>query len=94
MALFRKLADQDGRLMSQNHHPVRVWMPGSFVESRDHCYSDSKIRHRHHKKTLDTSMFYPQQNANSQIEQYKGQPKQNKETNKKLTKCPSNYIIT
>ena len=33
MALFRKLADQDGRLMSQNHHPVRVWMPGSFIES-------------------------------------------------------------
>ena len=33
MTLFRKPADQeDGRLMSQNNHLVRVWMPGSFIE--------------------------------------------------------------
>ena len=31
--LFRKLPDQDGRLMSQSNHPVRVWMPDSFIES-------------------------------------------------------------
>ena len=31
--LFRELADQDGRLMSQSNHPVRVWMPDSFIES-------------------------------------------------------------
>ena len=33
MTLFRKPADQeDGRLMSQNNHLVRVWMPDSFIE--------------------------------------------------------------
>ena len=33
MTLFRKLADQeDGRLISQNKHLIRVWMPGSFIE--------------------------------------------------------------
>ena len=30
-----KLADQgDGRLTSQNNHPVWVWMPGSFIEPK------------------------------------------------------------
>ena len=32
--LFGKPADQeDGRLMSQSNHLVRVWMPSSFTES-------------------------------------------------------------
>ena len=30
MTLFRKSAD--GRLMSQNNHLVRIWIPGSFIE--------------------------------------------------------------
>ena len=30
-----KPADQgDGRLTSQNNHPVWVWMPGSFIEPK------------------------------------------------------------
>ena len=33
--LFGKPADwEDSRLMSQNNHLVRVWMPGSFIEQR------------------------------------------------------------
>ena len=34
MTLFRKPADgEDGRLMSQNNHLIRVWMPVYFIES-------------------------------------------------------------
>ena len=33
MTFLGKLADQeDGRLMSQNNHLIRVWMPVSFIE--------------------------------------------------------------
>ena len=35
MTLFGKLTQQeDGRLMSQNHHLVGVWMLGSFMDQR------------------------------------------------------------
>ena len=34
MTLFRKPADrEDGRLISQSNHLVRVWMPVSFMDS-------------------------------------------------------------
>ena len=34
MTLFGKPADrEDGRLISQRNHLVRVWMPGSFLDS-------------------------------------------------------------
>ena len=56
-----------------------------FYRVRVHCYTDSKVRHRHHKKTLDTSMFYPQQNANSQIEQYTERTTKTKQRNKQKT---------
>jgi len=32
MTLFRKLADQDGRVMSQNDDLTGVRMPGSIIE--------------------------------------------------------------
>ena len=34
MTLFRELADQDGRLMSQNNDLTGVWMPDSFIHQR------------------------------------------------------------
>ena len=35
MTSFGKSADQeDGRLISQNSLPIRVWMTGSFIEQR------------------------------------------------------------
>ena len=35
MTLFGKLADrEDDRLMSQNNHLGRIWMPGSFIKHR------------------------------------------------------------
>ena len=33
MTLFRKPADgEDGRLISPNNHPVKVWVPDSFID--------------------------------------------------------------
>ena len=35
MTLFGDSTDQEyGRLMSQNKHLIRVWMPGSFIDQR------------------------------------------------------------
>ena len=34
--LLRKPSDQeDGRLVPQNNHLIRVWMPGSFIYQRE-----------------------------------------------------------
>ena len=34
MSLFGKPDLEDGRLISQNNHVVRVWFPGSFMDQK------------------------------------------------------------
>ena len=51
--LFRKLAEREnGRLMSQNKHLFRVWMPVSFIEHRRGGGEEVKLK-RYCKYLLD-----------------------------------------
>ena len=51
MTLFRELADQeDGRLISQNKHLIRVWMPGSFIDQRERSNEELKSKGRTKKE--------------------------------------------